>query len=117
MKYPAVIWGHHQLNNIHVLQCRAACWVMNDYSRYSSVSNLLLHLNWQPLQVRRRISKLQMFYKAVHNSTTLSIPQHFLSTSCPTRNCHQYHYIIPSAQTSFYQNSLSKNYGTDSKLI
>ena len=52
----------------------ATCWIMNDYSRYSSVSNLLHDLNWQPLQVCHRISRLQMFYKVVHNSTTLSIP-------------------------------------------
>lgn len=36
-----------------------------------------------------------MFYKAAHNMTALSLPQNFLATNCPTRNCHQYHYIIP----------------------
>ena len=35
--------------------CRAAHWVMNDYNRYSSVSDMLHNLNWQPLQLRRRI--------------------------------------------------------------
>ena len=108
MEYAAVAWDPYQQNNINTLekiQRRAARWVMNDYGRYSSVSNLLHDLNWQPLQVRRKISRLQIFYKAVHNLMTLSIPQHFLSTTCPTRNHHQYHYIIPSAQTSFYQNS------------
>ena len=105
MKYLPVIWDPHQLNNIHALQCRAACWVMNEYSRQSSVSNLLLHLNWQLLQVHLRVSRLQMFYKAIHHPMALSVPQRFLSTSYPTRNYHQYHYIIPSARTSFYQNS------------
>ena len=75
-------------------QHRAVRWVMNDYSRYSSVSNLLHNLNWQPLQVHcKKLARLQIFYKAVHNSMALSIP-HFLSTSYPTRNHHQYHYII-----------------------
>ena len=28
---------------------------MNDYNRYSSVSDMLHNLNWQPLQFRRRM--------------------------------------------------------------
>ena len=100
MEYAAVAWDPHQCNNIQNLekiQRRAARWVMNDYNRYSSVSDILYNMNWQPLQLRRRISRLQMFYAAVHNTTALSIPQCFLPTSYPTRNNYQYHYIIPSA--------------------
>ena len=101
MEYAAVAWDPYQQNNINALekiQRRAACWVMNDYDRYSSVSNLLcIHdLNWQPLQICRKISRLQIFYNVVHNLTAPSTPQHFLPTSCPTRNHHQYHYNIPS---------------------
>ena len=68
---------------------------------------MLHNVNWQPLQLRHRISRLHMFYAAVHNTTVLSIPQRFLPTSYPTRNNHQYHYtdIIPSAQTNTYQTS------------
>ena len=81
MEYAVVAWDPHQCNNIQTLeeiQCRADCWVMNDYNRYSSVSDMLHNLNWQPLQLRHRISRLQMFYAAVHNTTALSIPQRFL---------------------------------------
>ena len=56
MEYAAVAWDPYQQNNINALekiQRRAARWVMNDYGRYNSVSNLLHDLNWQPLQVRR----------------------------------------------------------------
>ena len=97
MEYAAVAWNPYQCNNIQTLekiQRRAVNWVMNDYNRYSSVSDMLHNLNWQPLQLCHRISRLQMFYAAVHNTTTLSIPQRFLPTSHPTRNNHQYHYII-----------------------
>ena len=63
---------------------------------------MLHNLNWQPLQLRRRISRLQMFYAAVHNTTALSIPQRFLPTSYPTRSNHQYPH---SARTNAYQAS------------
>ena len=108
MEYAAVALDPHQCNNIQTLekiQRRAACWVTNDYNRYSSVSDMLYNLNWQPLQLHRRISRLQMFYAAVHNTTALSISQRFLPTSYPTRNNHQYHYIILSARTNAYQTS------------
>ena len=77
MEYATVALEPHQCNNIQTLekiQHRAAHWVMNDYNRYSSVSDMLHNLNWQPLQLRRRISMLQMFYAALHNTTALSIP-------------------------------------------
>ena len=92
------------------IQRKAFHWIIIDYNRYSSITKLLHDLNWQSLQIHRKISRLQIFYKAAHNSMALSIPQHFLSASRPTRNYHQYHYIIPSAQTSFYQHFLFKNY-------
>ena len=41
MEYAASVWDPYQLNDIQALekvQRRAACWVMKDYSRYSSVS-------------------------------------------------------------------------------
>ena len=81
MEYAAVAYDPYQKNNINALekiQRRAARWVMNDYGRYSSVSNLLHDLNWQSLQVCCKISRLQILYKAVHNLMVLSIPQRFL---------------------------------------
>ena len=79
---------------------------MNDYNRYSSVSDMLHNLNWQPLQLRHRISRLQMLYAAVHNTnSTVNLTTFLIPTSYPTRNNHQYHYIILSAQTNAYQTS------------
>ena len=76
---------------------------------YSSVSNLLHDLNWQPLQVRCKISRVQIFYKAVAtqiNSTIYSttFPINKLSNQKPS-SVSLYH-----AQCTFYQNALFKNY-------
>ena len=49
MEYAAVAWNPHQCNNTQTLekiQCRAVRWVMNDYNRYSSASDMLHNLNW-----------------------------------------------------------------------
>ena len=62
------LWYYpYHLNDILALekvQYRAARWVMNDYSSYSSVSSMLNDLNWPSLHFRRRINRLQIFYKA-----------------------------------------------------
>ena len=46
MEYAAVAWDPHQCNNIQLqtlekIQRRAAHWVINDYNRYSSISDML----------------------------------------------------------------------------
>ena len=60
----------HKLENI---QRRAARWVLKDYSRYSSITSMLQHLSWPELKTRCKISRLQTFYKALHNQIPLSI--------------------------------------------
>ena len=64
MEYAAIAWDPYQLNNINALE-KSSVELPVGYGRYSSVSNLLHNLNWQPLQVCCKISRLQMFYKAV----------------------------------------------------
>ena len=102
MEYAVVAWNPHQCNNIQTLekiQCRDARWVMNDYNRYST------ELATSPILSYNLIVDSRCFYAAVPNTAALSIPQRFLPTSYPTRNNHQYHYIIPSARTNAYQTS------------
>ena len=44
MEYAAVAWDPHQCNNIQTLekiQRRAAHWIINDYNRYRSISDML----------------------------------------------------------------------------
>ena len=87
------------------IQRRTAQWVMKDYNRCSSVTAMLHELNWPPLQLWRKINRLQMFYKIIYNQAALSIPQRFQTTQHFTRHYHPHHFIIPSARTNSYQNS------------
>ena len=108
MEYAASVWDPHHLNDIQALekvQRRAARWVMNDYSWYSSVSAMLHSLNWPSLQLRRRISRLQTFYKATYKLSVLSIPSYFLPAQRLTRHYHPLYYIVPCSRTNSYQQS------------
>ena len=64
---------------------------------------MLNNLNWPTLSLRRKISKLQIFYKAIHNLTALPIPDYFLHTTQFTRNYHSLHYVIPSSNSDSYK--------------
>ena len=81
------------------VQRTAAHWVTLDYSWSSSVTVMLNNLNWPTLSLHCKISKLQIFYKAIHNLTALPIPDYFLHTTRFTRNYHSLHSIPPHHQT------------------
>ena len=49
-----------------MVQRKAARFVFNDYSRHSSVTDMLNRLNWQSLEKRRDDLTLLMFYKIIN---------------------------------------------------
>ena len=48
------------------MQTKAARFVINDYSRHSSVTDMLNQLNWQSLKKQRDDLTLSMFYKIIN---------------------------------------------------
>ena len=106
LEYASPGWDPHLVKDcdqIEKVQRTAAHWVTSDYSLLSNVTAILSNLNWPTLALRRKISKLQTFYKAVHNLTALPIPDYFLHVSSFTRNYHSLHYIIPHTNSNSYK--------------
>jgi len=71
-------WDPNLAKDVDQLECvqrRAARFVMNDYRRTTSVISLLNQLEWSPLPVRRRNSRLVAFYKAVNNLSPVPVGQ------------------------------------------
>lgn len=69
LEYCQIIWDPHQQNTINTLekvQRRAARFVLRDYKRSSSVSEMLKQLDWEPLEVRRTKARLCTIYKESH---------------------------------------------------
>ena len=65
------------IEKIEMVQRRAARWVTNDYSPYSSVSNMLSNLGWRSLENRRYDARLITFYKVVHGLVAIPVPPYF----------------------------------------
>ena len=77
LEYASPVWDPHLVkvrDQIEKVQQAAARWVSSDYHWSSSVSSMLSLLNWPTLFLRCKISKLQIFYKAIHTLTALPIP-------------------------------------------
>ena len=69
IEYAAIIWSPYfqtKIHQIEVVQRKAARFVFNDYSRHSSVTDMLNQLNWQSLEKWRDDLTLLMFYKIIN---------------------------------------------------
>ena len=49
---------------------------MNDYSYNSSVSSMIQSLKWNSLTTRRNISRLIIFYKILHQTVDVTLPDY-----------------------------------------
>ena len=81
VEYASVVWSPYtkdNINKIEKVQRRAARWVLNDYSSYSSVTDMLSNLGWRSLENRRTDTCFAMFYKIVYGLVaTRELPYHF----------------------------------------
>ena len=74
LEYASIIWDPHQSNHIDMLedtQKKAARWICNDHSRYSSVTKMLQQLNLEPLKERRRVARLSYMYSIVNKKVAV----------------------------------------------
>ena len=66
---------------------------------------MLDQLKWPTLQIRRKLSRLQILHKIHYQQLSLQIPHYYLPKTRPTRQYHHLHYILPTSSTTAYQNS------------
>ena len=88
------------IQQLEKVQRRAARWVLNDFSRYSSITNMLQQLSWPSLQVRRKICRLQTLFKIIHNEYPLSIPSYYLEMERATRQDVTFFLLHPPTYSS-----------------
>ncbi len=72
LEYCSSVWSPHTetaINQIESVQRRAARWVKRDYTRTSSVTEMMSSLQWRPLELRRIDQRLIMFYKIITRSS------------------------------------------------
>ena len=87
-------WQKQQINQIEMIQRRAARYTLNQYSYHSSVSAMLQHLCWPTLQQRRDLASVTMLYKLQHQLVSIS----------------NLHYLVPPRDHKFIQPFSPTNY-------
>ena len=83
MGQPAFSWNLAAF--LERVQRKAARFVCNDYSMYSSVTNILNRMHWSTLQIRRENLRLIMIYKIVNNLVEIETGNSLIKNDLPTR--------------------------------
>ena len=109
LKYASCVWDpYFDINALEMVQRGAAQWVTSSYVWQSGnrISSTLEDLRWQSLAQRRQISRLKLFFKAVHHTSGLKIPDHYNQETLlvqSTRSYHHLHFSIPFINTNSYK--------------
>ena len=108
VEYASSVWSPYTKENIEkveMIQRRAARWVSNDYSPYSSVTEMMSNLGWRSLECRRYDVRLAMFYKVVYGLVAIPIPSYFEQPTRYTRHMHPLSYRQIHTSVCYYQYS------------
>jgi ribonuclease P/MRP protein subunit RPP40 len=100
LEYCSSIWHPWQRSltyKIERVQRSAARYVCNNYGQTSSVTQMLIDLNWQTLEQRRIRNSLIIFFKIKYSLIAVD-HDHLIST----RNLN---YLIPQSHTQYHSNS------------
>ena len=74
LEYASTVWDPHLVKDImklEAVQQRAARFVVSDFRRQSSVTEMLQKLGWSTLQERRKTARLLMLHKIISGGTPI----------------------------------------------
>ena len=84
VEYASTVWDPHttmNINKVEAIQRATARFCLNDFARYSSVTNMLTALNLPSLKSRRNRAKVIMMYKIVNDM--IGIPRDYFTPCYP----------------------------------
>ena len=106
-QYAAVVWLPYTKTNIHqleMIQSKAARFVLNNYSLYSSITEMLNELEWKSLEKRRNETILFMVHKIINQYVDVCY-DHILhngpSTTCSSSR--KFLHLPSKIDSSFFQ--------------
>ena len=110
LAYASAVWSpyiNENIGKIEKIQRRAARRVSNDYSTYSSVTDMLSSLGWRSLENWRIDARLTMFYKIVYSLVAIPLPSYFVHPEVYTHHMHSLSYRQIHTSVCYYQYSFS----------
>ena len=108
MEYAVAAWDPYTQRNINALekvQRRAARFAFRDYSRDSSVNQMLTELQWPLLADRRENHRLSFMFKATRGLISIALNNYITIAGRTTRHKHNLHFDHLYARTDVYKYS------------
>jgi hypothetical protein len=105
LEYATTVWDPHKKTQIYSLervQRRAARFVTNNYQRTASVTEMLHHLQWQTLALRRMQYRLVMLYRIVNGLIAIPTHPYLVPILRPTRHTHKLAFQRPHCNNNQY---------------
>ena len=114
LEYAAVVWAPHTLSaitSIEKIQRYATRFICGDYSRYSSVTEMLQSLSLPTLSQHRDIAKVIFLYKILHQAVDVSVPDYYIIPISWNTRGHSSRFIqlqtnIDAYKYSFYPSAI-----------
>jgi hypothetical protein len=108
LEYGAPVWDpytHILIDKLESIQRRATRFIMNDFSRYSSVTDMMSELDIKPLITRRKIARLATFHKAREGLLAIPIRKLLQPVKRFSRHSNENNFIPIRANKDCYLNS------------
>ena len=106
LEYAASVWDPYtkeKVDQLEMVQRRAARYVVNNYSREASVTSMLQQLGWRSLEQRRADIRLVFFYKCLHGLVAVDLSEDLTPCTRPSRHYHPAAFIIPAETRKYIQ--------------
>ena len=106
LEYASCVWSPSTkkgVSKIESVQRSAARYVRNDYSRETSVTQLLRELGWESLQHRRDTAKVTMMFRIRNNQ--IDIPHDHLIPTARSLRGNTQKMMVPRTRTSLMKGS------------
>ena len=108
LDYSSTVWDPYlqkDIDRLESIQRRAARFINNDYSRTSSVTDMITKLDWKPLHERRRENRLILMYKIVNDLIAIPAETHITKNTGKTRSSTTNKIKVYSCKTDIFKNS------------
>ena len=91
-----------QINQLEMIQRRAARYVLDRHHDTSSVTNMLQTLEWRSLSDRRNDAKLCMIYKIANCLVGIPANKYLIPVNTVSRKLHSLCYLIPHSRCNYH---------------
>ena len=106
LEYDVTVWSPHTSDNIKrvgMVRRRTARYMCNHWDNTSSVSEMVGHLGWESLAIRRNYRSLHMMYRTTHMSAGGAWQRWLMPSTSQTRGFHPWMYIPLSPSNDPYK--------------